>query len=107
VVVIDDFDLARPRVAFRPFKANPPLVVDANTVLPLTIAFERFQPGARKAAQRLQVRGSLQPVKTFLRLPAERLEGWNMLALGERACSFVPELRIMWACAEKDALRQA
>jgi hypothetical protein len=85
-MVVDDFDLARPRIAFRPFETNPLLVVDANAVLPLTTALERFQPVARKAARRLQMRGRFQPVEALFRLPPERLESRNTLALSE--CAF-------------------
>jgi hypothetical protein len=66
------------------------LVVDANAVLPLASALERFEPVARKAAQRSRIRSRFQPVEALFRLPAERLEGRDMLAFGKHAGSLVP-----------------
>lgn len=41
-MVIDDLNTLR--MALSPEKANSPLVIDANAMLPLSIPFERFKP---------------------------------------------------------------
>ena len=41
-MVIDDLNTLR--MAISPKKADSPLVIDANAVLPLSIPFERFKP---------------------------------------------------------------
>jgi hypothetical protein len=48
-VVIDDRNLER--VAVLPAETDPPLIVDPNTVLPETIAFEFLQAIARRNAE--------------------------------------------------------
>jgi hypothetical protein len=41
-MVVDYFDVER--VTLDPAKADAPLVIDTDAVLPLAVAFERFQP---------------------------------------------------------------
>jgi hypothetical protein len=45
LVVVHDFD--RVNVAVSPLKANSPLIVDANAVLPPAVALQAFQPVSR------------------------------------------------------------
>lgn len=45
-MVVDDLDIVR--VSVDPSKADAPLVVDANAVLPCSAAFQRFQSIARR-----------------------------------------------------------
>ena len=52
-MVIDDLDFVR--VAAFPPKADAPLVVDANAVLTRAIAFQLFQPVARRQPKVLQL----------------------------------------------------
>jgi hypothetical protein len=84
-VVIHDFYHAWTLVAFRPREANPPLVVDADAVLALAMSFQCFETITWEAAQGLQMRGGFQPVEAFLCLPAETLEGRDVLAFGKFA----------------------
>ncbi len=42
------------RVTFLPFKANPPLIIDPNTVLTQAVAFQFFQTISRRDTQVLQ-----------------------------------------------------
>jgi hypothetical protein len=48
-MVINDLDIDRAGRAAGPLKTDPPLVVDADAVLTLPIALERFQPIARQS----------------------------------------------------------
>jgi hypothetical protein len=49
-VVINDPDIDRAGRFFGPFEANPPLVIDADAVLSLSVTKERFMPIAAKRA---------------------------------------------------------
>ena len=51
-MVVDDLDVVG--VAFRPPEADAPLIVDANAVLSLSIATERFQAVAWRRAQEIK-----------------------------------------------------
>ena len=51
-VIVDDFNVVRIR-AF-PSEAHPPLVIDSNTVLPLSIAAKFLQSIARRHPQFLE-----------------------------------------------------
>ncbi len=57
-MVIDNLDLERVRSL--PSKADPPLLVDSNAVLPGAIAFQRFQAIARRHAQVIEAPGLIQ-----------------------------------------------
>ena len=52
MVIVDDLDIERVTIA--PDKTDPPLVIDANTVLARTIARQTFQAIARRNAQIVQ-----------------------------------------------------
>jgi hypothetical protein len=82
-VVIHDFNVARALIAFGPFEANPPLVVDADAVLTAPISPQGFEPVSWEAPQRLQVRGGFQAVEPLFCLPEETLECPDMLAFGK------------------------
>jgi hypothetical protein len=50
-MVVNDLDIRRTWRAFRPLEADSPLVIDADTVLPGSVTFERFQPIASQGAE--------------------------------------------------------
>jgi hypothetical protein len=50
-VVVDYFHVFGTVGAFRPFKANVPLLVDRDAVLPLAIAAKRFKVVAGKGGK--------------------------------------------------------
>jgi hypothetical protein len=54
-VVVDDLDIMR--VGAFPAKADPPLIVHANTALPSAIPFELLQPVAGRNAQVIEAFG--------------------------------------------------
>ena len=55
-MVIDNFDIDWAGRAVRPFKANPPLVIDTDAVLALPVALECFQPVAGQGGEIFQAR---------------------------------------------------
>jgi hypothetical protein len=61
-MVINNLDIDRAGRAARPFKTDPPLVVDADAVLTLPIALECFQPVAGQSDEILQARRRLQSI---------------------------------------------
>src|ERR1700726_820305 len=83
LMIIDNLDVDRPGRAFRPFKADPPLVIDANAVLTLPVALQPFQPVARQRSEVFQVRRSVQPVQPNFSLPGKTGELPNDVAVGK------------------------
>src|SRR5688572_10706009 len=58
-VIIDDFNTLGIPV-FSPFKTNPPLLVDANAVLPFSVALQQLQSIGRRRFQIIQAPCSMQ-----------------------------------------------
>jgi hypothetical protein len=63
LVVIDNLHVHRARRFLRPLKADPPLVVDANAVLALSVALHGLEAVAGQCCQILQCVGGLDPVQ--------------------------------------------
>lgn len=57
-VVINDFDLVG--ITVPPDEANPPFVINANAMLPVAVAFQRFQPISRR---HLEIRQRFRAMK--------------------------------------------
>jgi hypothetical protein len=77
-MIVGDFDV--PRCAIVPHKAEPPLIVDADTVLTLTISAQDFQAVARRHAQIVELTRGIQQQKlrakaalNLRRKPAHRM----------------------------------
>jgi hypothetical protein len=62
-VVVHYLDIVRVSVA--PGKAEPPTVVDADTMLADAVALESLQPVAPNCAQISKASGSVQPSQAF------------------------------------------
>jgi len=90
LVIIHDFDIDRPGRTVWPLETNPPLVVDANPVLALPVAAQRFESVARQAGKVLECRGRLETIELELRGPLNRGERLDALAGGEGPGPFVP-----------------
>jgi len=71
-VVIHDLDFVG--VAVAPGKAQAPLVIDADTVLALTIALQALQPVSRQQREGSHVRSRVQHVQFPQRLTLNDLE---------------------------------
>src|ERR1700693_560468 len=77
-MIVGDFDV--PRCTIVPHKGEPPLIVDADTVLILTIPAQDFQAVARRNAQIVELIGGIQHQKlrakvalNLRRKPAHRI----------------------------------
>src|SRR5258708_31458440 len=64
-VIIDNFDVRRTDCIGRPFETDPPLLIDANGVLPSSVTSKRFQAIARQRRQVGKRRGSIQYVEAL------------------------------------------
>jgi hypothetical protein len=62
-MVIDDLNVYRAWRSGRPFKAYPPLVIDADAVLAFAVAFQRFKAVAGQRRKVLERRSRFQTVK--------------------------------------------
>ena len=78
-MIIDDFDV--PGFAISPYKADPPLIVDANAALASTIAVQRFETVPR---------GSTQIGKLFGCVDCKKLSAGSPLNLGGRSRTAYP-----------------
>ncbi len=89
-MIVCNFHIDRSRRAVRPFKANPPLVINANAVLAFSVALKRFKTVTRyiRITERCYC---LKPVELYLRLVLKALEGFNPFSFGKILGSFVPE----------------
>jgi len=83
-MVINNFNIYRPRRTFRPLEANPPSVIDSNTVLALAVALERFQTISGQI-QIKKRRGSFQLVELLSQLCAQIRRRLYPASLGELA----------------------
>src|SRR5437867_10418629 len=70
-VIIDNLDVRRARRSSRPLKTDAPLIVDADAVLPLPIALQRFEP---VAGQRRQVMEDVRRFKAIEFEPSGSLD---------------------------------
>jgi len=57
LVIVDDLYVRGSRLSVNTFKANPPLIVDADTVLTLPIAAQCLEPVAGRLVGRSSLRG--------------------------------------------------
>jgi hypothetical protein len=65
-VIIDDLDIVGAVIA--PGETNPPLIIDADRVLPSPVALERFESVAWRRAQVIKYSGAIQQKKFASRL---------------------------------------
>jgi hypothetical protein len=73
-MVIDDLDVQRTSPLPRPLKANPPLDVNPDPVVPISVAFERFKAVARERSEIGDHRSSVEDLQPFCKL-AEQIPG--------------------------------
>src|SRR5258708_15327671 len=72
LVIVHDFDCVN--VAVSPLKANTPLIVDADAVLPPPVPLQALQPVPRQIRERLQVGRGIQDVQFSQGGSLDRLE---------------------------------
>jgi hypothetical protein len=90
LVIIDNLNIRGAAYAARPFKANPPLIIDANAESTKAIALQSFEPVAPQHPQLIQVPSRVKDFKTPVSLPREALKLADKTALGKNVSPFVP-----------------
>jgi hypothetical protein len=65
-VRVDDLDVGGPAVTLRPLEADPPLIIDADAVLPLPISAQRFEPVPGQGGEISERRRSLETIQLEL-----------------------------------------
>jgi hypothetical protein len=78
-MIINDLHIVG--TAILPPEANPPLRVDADAELPLSITMQRLESIARQHSQRGQTIRRIEDPESLLRLTGERSELANRIAL--------------------------
>jgi hypothetical protein len=74
LMVIDDLDVQRTSRVLQPLKANPPLHVYPDAILPISIALARFEAVARECSEIGEGRSSVEYLQPFVSLSSESLE---------------------------------
>jgi len=80
-MIIDDFDIES--VALMPFKADSPLLVDADGILPFPFASQSVKHVSWIQHQGLQARGGMEHHQSLSCLPFEGLETSNASVVKE------------------------
>jgi hypothetical protein len=86
-MVVNDLDFVGVPIA--PKKANAPLIVDSDAVLPLPIPFQAFQAVSRQCRERSDIRCGIEDIQFAKSRTLDRLESANVFpvkkTLGIRA----------------------
>jgi len=85
-MIIDNLDIHRSRRSLRPSETNPPLVVDADRVLPGSVALERLESIAGQSSKIGQRRRGLETVEPNFGLSRETGKLAHRLARSEPRC---------------------
>jgi hypothetical protein len=88
-MIVGDLNIEGLVVTIWPFKTHPPLLIDPNTVLPLSIATQRLKPVAWQPHQVVTIHSSFKQVKSPLCLISEGLEFLYVLTSGKAPCALV------------------
>ena len=89
-MIIRDLNVNRSNCSSRPFEADPPLIVDANTILAFPVSLKGFEMVARqvniaKAQRRFEL------VEPYFRLALDTCKCLDPLSFRELPGSLVPE----------------
>jgi hypothetical protein len=82
-MIVGNFHLGRSVVACRPFKANAPLAIDADTELALSVPSENLQVVTAQCSQVLKRFGGIQGFESFLIQLGKSLKGRNAFSLSK------------------------
>jgi hypothetical protein len=83
-VIIHYFDV--PRCAFSPLKAYPPVLVDADAMLPATISMQSFETIARRNTQIVELFCRLDGEKLCSRPPLKLVRQSSDQVAGKQCC---------------------
>src|SRR4051812_29483815 len=107
-VIIDNLDVRRARRPIWPFKTDAPLIVDADAVLPLPIALQRFEPVARQRRQIMKDVRRFETIELEPSRPLDARKGFHALAGREVSRSLIAVATIIQQIMTQNyALRHA
>jgi hypothetical protein len=89
-MVIDNLDMSWAGGTFRPFEANPPLIVDANAVLAFSISSQHFKTVAGQHGEISQLNGRFQTIQLQARSTFDARERLHAFASRKIRCPLVP-----------------
>src|SRR5262245_34736536 len=90
LVIVNNFDGRRAGRTVGPLEADPPLVIDADAVLPLAVSGQRFKTVTGQRGEVLQRNGGFQTVQFEARGSFDAGEGFDSFAVGEVSGPLVP-----------------
>ncbi len=96
LVIVNNLDARWTGGSARPLEANSPLIVNANTVLALAVAYQSFKAIAGQNGQVSERCGRLQTVKLQARGALESRESLGAFAGGEVSGPTVPVADNHW-----------
>jgi len=82
LVIVDALDVARTLPTLRPLKTDPPLIIDTDAVLTLSVSFECLKPVPWQVEVEPRS-SSFELVESHLRIPSNSAESLDPLAFGE------------------------
>jgi hypothetical protein len=88
-VIVNDLDVEG--VCTFPAKADPPLIVDADTVLPFALALQRFESVARRYPKIIESKRSMQVQQLPARRTLDRPELQDAPVIEKRFSSGIAE----------------
>jgi hypothetical protein len=108
-MVINDFDIAGSWLSVRPRKANAPLLVYADRILPNPVAPQRLKLVAWQTTQVDNGGRGIQNGEPACRLPRKALKGSNEFPLSKllRQSVFIAQDHADFQSASSDDVRQA
>src|ERR1700756_5708487 len=83
LVIVYDLNIYRASGPCRPFKADPPLIVDTDAVLALAVAFQGFKAVAGQSREISNNRGRFQSVRLQACGPFDAGKGLDPFASSE------------------------
>jgi hypothetical protein len=83
LVIVDDLRVEWPRRSVSPLEANPPLIVNADAVLSLAVAYQRLKTVPGQRGEISERRSSVHTIKFQARGPFKSRECLNPCSGGE------------------------
>src|SRR4051812_39391930 len=89
-VVVNNLNVRWPRRPIGPFETYPPLVIDTNTELALSVSRESLKTVPGKRREIADGGGCLKPIQLQSPHAFKPREGFHLLAVGEFAAPLIP-----------------
>ena len=90
LVIVNNLYVGWPRRLVEPLEANPPLIINADAILALAVAYQSFKPIARQRRKVPRRSGRLETVQFQARGPFKSRKCPDSFPSGEISGPFVP-----------------